>query len=228
MSFVYEITLQGSSQQRGAAADWFVGSPRRALARLAGLVSLDTYVSADQSAADPYNHDGPGPLLIVMLEFGSRDALAAAVDPIVDAIGALPAGVTAAGAAMERLTYPVAGETEPAPLKAPLSYVVRYQRPADDEAAFRANYLATHPQTQAHLPLIRSIMCYLPVDELNHPTLPSANYMIGNEVVFDSIDDLNAAMKSPVREELRAHYREFPRFTGAVTHFPMTRVRHVG
>jgi hypothetical protein len=52
--------------------------------------------------------------------------------------------------------------------------------------------------------------------------------MIGNEVVFDSVDHLNASMKSPVREELRAHYRAFPRFTGAVTHFPMRRVRHAG
>ena len=52
--------------------------------------------------------------------------------------------------------------------------------------------------------------------------------MIGNEVAFDDIDAFNAAMASPVREELRAHYREFPRFTGASTHYPMIRRRLVG
>jgi hypothetical protein len=52
--------------------------------------------------------------------------------------------------------------------------------------------------------------------------------MIGNEVVFDDIGAFNAAMASPVREELRAHYRAFPRFTGANTHYPMTRRRLAG
>jgi hypothetical protein len=55
-----------------------------------------------------------------------------------------------------------------------------------------------------------------------------ANYLIGNEVVFDNIADLNVSMQSPVREELRKHYREFPAFSGAVTHFPMQRTRHTG
>jgi hypothetical protein len=35
-------------------------------------------------------------------------------------------------------------------------------------------------------------------------------------------------MASPVRHELRAHYHEFPRFTGANTHYPMTRRRLIG
>lgn len=228
MSFVYEITLKGAPHAAKPAADWFAGGPRAAWAKLPDLVSLDTYVGAGEKAADPYNDDGHGPLLIVMTEFASRAALAAAVNTIVETMGTLPVGVTATGAAMERLYYPVADGSHPAPLEAPLSYVVRYHRPAEDEEAFRANYIATHPVTQAELPLIRAIMCYLPLDDLNHPALPGADYMIGNEVVFDNIAHLNAAMLSPVREELRRHYREFPPFSGAVTHFPMQRARHAG
>ena len=49
--------------------------------------------------------------------------------------------------------------------------------------------------------------------------------MIGNEVAFDDIAAFNTAMASPVREELRAHYREFPRFSGANTHYAITRAR---
>ena len=44
---------------------------------------------------------------------------------------------------------------------------------------------------------------------------------VGNEVAFDGIAAFNAAMQSEVRQELRAHYRDFPRFTGLNTHFPM-------
>jgi hypothetical protein len=49
--------------------------------------------------------------------------------------------------------------------------------------------------------------------------------MIGNEVAFDSPEAFNAAMASPVRAELRAHFRTFPKFTGRTTHYPMMRRR---
>ena len=228
MSWVYEITLQGSSGAGASLSDWFARGPLGALAKLPGLVSLDTYVGSGGTAADPYNNDGHGPSMIIVAEFGSRAALAAAIDDMAGAIGTLPAGVSATGAAMERLYYPIAGGTEPAPLAAPLSYVVRYRRPAEDEEAFRANYIATHPVTQGELPNIRAIMCYLPLDDLRHPSVTDADYLIGNEVVFDSIEHLNTSMQSPVREELRRHYREFPAFSGAVTHFAMQRTRHTG
>ena len=65
-------------------------------------------------------------------------------------------------------------------------------------------------------------MCYLPLDDLPDSAwdsraraLPAPDYMIGNEVIFDDIDAFNVAMASPVRQELRAHYRAFPPFTGA-------------
>lgn len=228
MSWIYEITLQGPSAAGALLGDWFARGPRDALAKLPGLVSLDTYVGSGHAAADPYNNDGHGPLMIIVAEFASRAALAAAVGDIVDAVGTLAGNVSATGAAMERLYYPVAGGDVPAPLEAPLSYVVRYRRPAEDEEAFRANYIATHPVTQGELPNIRAIMCYLPLDDLRHSSLADANYLIGNEVVFDSIEHLNTSMQSPVREELRRHYREFPPFSGAVTHFAMQRTRHAG
>ncbi len=44
--------------------------------------------------------------------------------------------------------------------------------------------------------------------------------MIRNEVRFDTMDDLLAALGSPVMPELRADTKGFPRF-GRSTHFPM-------
>ena len=42
-----------------------------------------------------------------------------------------------------------------------------------------------------------------------------------NLVVFDSEDRLNDALRSPVREELRADYEGFPRFKGTSPHSAM-------
>jgi len=52
--------------------------------------------------------------------------------------------------------------------------------------------------------------------------------MLGNEVVFDTIEAFNVAMASEQRRELRADFARFPRFTGSNTHYPMSRTRLVG
>lgn len=231
MSWVYEVTLRGGPEADEAAAGWFAQGAGEALAALPELRSADIYTPARGSAKDPYNHETSFPALMLMLDFKSRNALADAVESgaIAKALGALPDGITATGAAFERRFYPVGTGTAPAPLEAPFSYVVRYHRPAEDEKAFIDNYLATHPLTQAALPGIKAIMCYLPIDGIGpREPLISANYMIGNEVVFDDLAAFNVAMASPVREELRAHFREFPPFSGANTHFPMARRRFFG
>ena len=48
--------------------------------------------------------------------------------------------------------------------------------------------------TALDAPHIRSILCYLPIAAPG--PLPAADYMIGNEVAFDTIDDFNSAMAS--------------------------------
>ncbi len=105
--------------------------------------------------------------------------------------------------------------------------MVRYHKPAEDEAAFIRNYVDTHPPTLGKLPGIRAVMCYFPQASRRTGVQP-ADYMIGNEVVFDDVAAFNAAMQSQVRQELRRHFREFPPFTGRNTHFPMNRTRLVG
>ena len=62
----------------------------------------------------------------------------------------------------ERHFYPVGRRDRARTATAPFSYVVRYHRPAEDEAAFIRNYVDTHPPTLGKLPGIRSVMCYFP------------------------------------------------------------------
>ena len=225
MSWVFEVTCSGAAHHAPDLLDE-VYAGARGWAGLKGLTTIDIYEPLSGGAHDPFNNDGAGPLFIAMLAFPSRDALATAVaDPALTlSLGGRPADLAWTGSAFERHFYPVGGK--PAPLAAPFSYVVRYHKPAEDEAAFIRNYVDTHPPTLATLPGIRSVMCYFPLP-IAAPGVPPADYIIGNEVAFDSVAAFNTAMQSPVRQELRRHFHEFPPFSGRNTHFPMNRTRLV-
>jgi hypothetical protein len=227
MPFVYELALSGAATEAASAAAWFDAGPAQAWARIAGLSALDVYRPVE-GTEDPYNKDDGPPLLIAVVEFASAEAMEAAAPQLELSLAGLPLATRATFTPMERKFYPVAGETVPGPLRAPFSYVVRYRRPAEDEAAFVAHYVADHPRLEGQFPHIRSVMCYFPLPTPKSELCAAADYMLGNEVVFDSVQDFNVAMQSPVRHEMREHFHTFPKFSGAVTHFPMMRTRLVG
>lgn len=228
MDWVYELACTGAADSAHDAAAWS-DAAERAWSALPGLGALDLYRPISGGAHDPFNDDGPGPRFVAMLAFPSRDALAQAIQsaPFALSLDGLPGGLSLTGTSFERRFYPVAGETMPAALTAPFSYLVRYYKPAQDAAAFIQNYVDTHPGTLAKLPGIRSVMCYFPLGLVANGTAP-ADYIIGNEVAFDDIAAFNAAMQSPVRQELRRHFHEFPPYSGRNTHYPMSRTRVVG
>jgi uncharacterized protein (TIGR02118 family) len=228
MDWVFEVACTGPADRGEAARDWFIAGAR-GWAGVRGLTTLDLYTPTEDRAHDPFNDDGAGPLLVAMAAFATRDALKAAVEaaPLGASLATSPAGLAFTGSSFERRFYPVGDETKPTPLTARFSYLVRYHKPAEDEAAFIRNYVDTHPPTLAQLPGIRSVMCFFP-QGLVAPGVKPADYMIGNEVAFDDVTAFNLAMQSEVRQELRRHYREFPPFSGRNTHFPMNRTRMVG
>ena len=221
--WVFELVCTGPVARMGDASAW-ANRAARSWVVLPMLAALDLYAPVVGGAHDPFNDDGPGPLFIAMLAFPSREAFAAALadSALTLSLAGRPEGLAWTGSAFERRFYPVGGKA--APLTAPFSYVVRYHKPAQDEAAFIRNYVDTHPPTLATLPGIRSVMCYFP-QRIVADGLAGADYIIGNEVAFDSVAAFNAAMQSPVRQELRRHFHEFPPFSGRNTHFPMNRTR---
>lgn len=225
--FVYEVACSGERGLEEAVRTWSDAAAMPVWTALPGLSAVDAYVMAAGGTHDPFVDDGAGPLLLAMLQFNTAEQMSRATASVAFAqsLDGMPRGFTITGASFERRLYPVGGETLPGPLTAPFSYVVRYHRPADDEAEFVAHYLADHPPLLAKLPEIRSVLCYLPLDRPATPVLPAADIMIGNEVAFDSPEAFNAAMASPVRAELRAHFRTFPKFSGRNTHYPMMRRR---
>jgi uncharacterized protein (TIGR02118 family) len=198
----------------------------RCLAGLPELVSLDLYTPSGGRAADPYVQNGATPAHLAMLAFLSLDALdrAARHARFRAGLAGMSNGVLTC-TAMRRTDHAIAGADAPAALTAPFSYVVRYHRPAEDETLFVRHYVETHPPLLSRLPGIRNVMCYLPLAWRYAGGVPVADYMLGNEVAFEDIAAFNAAMASPLRHELRTHFRQFPHFSGRNTHFAMDRWR---
>jgi hypothetical protein len=198
----------------------------RHLRELPELESLDLYTPAAASGPDPFVDDGGAPACLALLVFPSLPALDRAArhatfSGVLAELGDAILNCTAMG----RSEHVVAGADAPAPMDAPFSYVVRYHRPAEDEALFVRHYLETHPPLLGRLPHIRNVLCYVPLSWQHPAGIPAAEYMLGNEVVFDHSDHFSTAMASPVRHELRAHFRQFPPSSGRNTHHPMHRRR---
>jgi uncharacterized protein (TIGR02118 family) len=233
MTISYFLVYSGPAEAGDAVRKWLRGAPAALFKAAPGLEHLDIY-EPEKSVSDPYLHDGAPPLAQLQAGFRDKAALEALLgspayrSTVVAPSPAPPDKVTAVHDAMEQRFYPVAGEAKAGPLKAPVSYVVRYQRPADNEAAFIEHYVSHHPQIQARFPGIRSIMCYVPIKWTDPTPITPASYMLGNEVVFDSLDALNASLNSPVRHELREDFKTFPKFSGKNTHYPMRRTRLAG
>jgi uncharacterized protein (TIGR02118 family) len=224
MSIAHMMTFVAVADAAVDVLAWFAGS---SMNEIPGLERLDIYTP--EASEDPYLDDGPGPVLMVQSIYADESALAAgfASEEFNTSVAKIPAYCTLTHDAMRMHFYPVEGEQEPAQWLAPLSYVVRYHKPAEDEQAFIDYYVSHHPQMLGRFAGIRNVMCYLPIEWDDPTDLPRANYLLGNEVVFDSIEALNDSLASELRDELREDFNNFPAIQGHNTHYAMTRVRVV-
>ena len=163
-------------------------------------------------ARDPYLDDGAPPELVVQAYFDSLVALEAAA-----AEQSLPQ-CEAQGFSVHAFPVP-----DPKVRKDPCcTYLVAYEGPADDAEAWHAEYLAHHPRLMATLPGIRALEVYRPVEWRAPPGWQRERFLQRNKVVFDDAEALSAALASPVRAEMRAHFAKLPPYRGRVTHYPMT------
>jgi len=98
---------------------------------------------------------------------------------------------------------------------------VTYEGPAQDSNAWLLHYLRGHAPLMARLPRVRQVEVYTRIDWCGFLPWPRADHLQRNQVVFDDAASLGAALRSPLRAELRAHFRQMPPFSGGVRHFPM-------
>ena len=181
-------------------------------------------------AHDPLLDDGAPPQLAVQLYFDrllDLEAAAGSAGPL-QAFAAADVLPTLTGAAVEHQAMAVRAFGVPAPAPAAVegnvwcTYLVAYEGPAEDLHAWLDDYLAHHTPLMARLPGIRELEIYTRVDWVTHLPWARAACMQRNKVAFDSPAALTAALASPLRHEMRAHFRALPAFSGAVTHFPMS------
>ncbi len=223
MMVTYFATFRHDSAIDAEDLQWL----RQLLAATPGLARGLIYTPAQ--TLDPYLDDGRPPALAVQLYFADLAHLEAALarDGHLQALAApdaLPSlhGATVTQQAMLARAFPVpeprggAASGEPG-----CTYLVTYEGAAEDQNAWVSHYIASHTAIMARFPDIREVEVCTRIDWCGFVAWPRADAMIRNKVVFDSADALTAALNSPVRHDMRADFREFPAFTGTVTHFPM-------
>ena len=230
MGLAHFLTFRGPAAASADLAAWFRAGPAPALAGLDSVDYLDLYTPSRTDHSDPYVDDRDAPILMVQTGHADVTALHATLaSPALAAASDLNAApiddLRLTHDAMAQEFFAIDGDDQPRPMTAPLSFVVRYHGPCGDPVVFTEHYRHGHATALARLPDIRNVLVYARIDWDDPTSIERADYLLGNEVVFDSIDKLNAALNSPLRHELRKHYDTFPDWTGHNTHFAMDRDR---
>ena len=169
------------------------------LSRLANLPGALQY-TPDQ-VRDPYLDDGVPPGSVTQLYFESVAFLERAAVTLSEG--------DAEAMAVHRFAVP---EPWPRVPSSYCTYLVAYEGPADDEAAWLAYYLKHHPPLMRKLPQIRQLEIYTPIEWRCPPSLRRVRHLVA----------LAAALNSPVRKDMRADFAQFPPYRGRVTHYAMT------
>lgn len=219
MSYAVFISLTGTDDLAGAVGERLESNIIPAL-RQKGQVNCVSLFTSVPGQEDPYGKDETPAQFMIQIDLDDLNYIKPLFDDG-DLMDALRKSATCE--AYRALSYPVDGATAPAPRTAPVSFNVRYYAPVDDEKQFVEIYLQRHPPILAELPGVRNVLCYVPVAWTNPTALPVSNCILGNEVVFDSMNALNDALASEVRHRLRDDYNDFPVRPGPNTHFAMTR-----
>jgi len=196
----------------------------RAMPKLAkGLVHTPA------STRDPYVKDGPSPSLVLQLYFAELLDLEAALSRS----GHLQAltsrdeftGLAQAEPTQQAMVVRSFAVPDPA-IKfgqdgAYCTYLVSYEGEAEDPNAWHTHYLDNHTKHMAMFPNIRELEVYTRLDWVSALGCPRLNFMQRNKVAFDSPEALKEALHSPVRHDMRADFKAFPRFSGPNKHFAM-------
>lgn len=179
-------------------------------------------VFTPEKTSDPYLKDEAAPQLAAELYFDDVAPLerAAARDGALQALaGLLPsAHVTQQAMLVRSFAVP---EPRFQGSGRPCTYLVGYEGPAEDLNAWLAHYIDNHPPLMARMPGIREFEVCTRIDWCTFLPWRRDPCMQRNKVVFDSVQALTDALRSPIRHEMREDYKRFPPFSGNVFHYPM-------
>jgi hypothetical protein len=200
-----------------------------ALGSLTGLTRCELGVPAE---VQTYHGDAPVPALTLRLDFATLPALerqlsedggvcALAVSPL---WRSLPLDDVSQQAMLRRCFLdPFA----PGGVETGCDYLVHYPGPAEDFNLWLRHYLGHHVPIMTTFPKVRGVDVYTRVDWCDALPWRREAHMQRNRVAFGSVQDLLAALDSPVRELMRQDHGRFPPYREGSRHYPMrvTRLR---
>jgi uncharacterized protein (TIGR02118 family) len=218
------------AQAENVHADLVVESLGQALVRsLRGMEAL-TQLSVHRAggrAQDPAIAHGAGPDWVFQFYFDDLLALEAALARGASLDCALRASDVPAWRglrwsqqvmAVRRYALATTWPRQDKAIRQACTYFVSYEGQAADDAAWLAHYLRHHPPLMKKLPGLRALEVYSRVDYDSGLDITKSRALQRNLVMFDSLQELNEALNSPVRRELRADYDNFPAFEGTSPH----------
>jgi hypothetical protein len=176
-----------------------------------------------RETAHPFPDNEPSPALVLQLQFDTIEALEAAVAadgplrPLGEAHGP---NRSVTQQAMLARRYPVPDPALHTPADAlPCSYLVQYPGPAADLNAWHGHYNRHHPPLMAKFPGVRAIEIYTRIDWVDGLGWAREDMMQRNKLLFDSPQALTEGLLSPVLQEMRADFNQFPPFSGGNVHY---------
>jgi len=103
-----------------------------------------------------------------------------------------------------------------------VSYFVRYRGLSNDPVAFQRHYESQHAAILRQFPNIRSLIVHLPAPWDDPFPVQRGESMLLAQMRFDTVADLDTALRSEARRRARDDFHHFPPFNGEVTHEAMT------
>jgi len=194
-----------------------------------GLARALMHVPPPAGIRHAFPNDEPGPPLAMQLYAKRIESLEDALRPAgtlqaIGAAGEIPAlrGMRVQQQIMLVRALPIAPLETPVPgLDPRCSYLVHYPGQAADLSAWHRHYIDHHPPIMRRFPKVREIEICTRVDWIGGLPGMRVDFMQRNKLMFDSPEDLSAALSSPVIQEMRADFHQFPEFAGGNAHYPM-------
>lgn len=180
------------------------------------------------AARDRYIDDGPAPLLTLLLSFERLETLEAASGShgeVCALSASLPASLAQTQVCQQAMwtrTYEVFGEA-PAPEseRRSCSFLVHYPGEPESLNEWLTYYVRRHVPLMCRFPGVRAVEMYTRIDWIDALPWQRVHHFQRNRIVFDSAAELELALHSPVREQMKEDRGHFPPFCGGNVHFTL-------
>ncbi|MCY4155226.1 MAG: hypothetical protein OXD47_00730 [Gammaproteobacteria bacterium] len=220
------VTMWMTAMSSVTLNDHFLGEPLAFLKTNDQVNSVEFYTP--YTGAVPKLDDIPAPHLLIEIKVKSWEGaqtLTAASNfkrLFTEKTGILAGAEKINVEILEAVHYDIPGPQATPARTAPFSFVVRYYGPVANAADFTEFYTRNHPPLLAQFPNIRNVLCYLPRAWNTRTELTDDTLILGNEVVFDNIEDFVAAIESDAMGPVMADGDRFESY-GYSSHHAMHR-----